>query len=929
MPREYSITSTYGGIGGNITTSRSDLAEVYKGLCTNHTRNRNITTKGLSSKRPGTRIIDKLPDTFNPTRCLSWYKNKDENYLISLYKNADSTDIGTTIYKKEGERYTNLGSNYSKDSGQTIMSKYAADALIKSNVRQIQSLPHNDVMYMTTGAYFPMVLRKDASENFTLKMWEGVPPMIQKLNGTSVDEVAQKTLVDTNLVDDLATARLYVKEIPTGDENKTIKLMETETAPYWEIKVVDADVDDIAMAAGFYVFDWYSPPNAVTTFRNSLVFGGSRLNASTIWSSVPQKFNSFIINAKGLENVVLAEVYTLDTTLEVLSLVAVEDFMVAFNRQETIFINRNLEARKQSGNGVSDTILPVLDNKNIYVVNQENELIVWVWTGDIQGGWQHVNLTQTNDIDLITGNIINLGGFRYVDSVSTKRAAYEGGYYLDKRFTSASDSELIQVNYNNIMVLTDERLVGLNILGNNILVNGEWELSGAEILDIASDYSNLYAQLRTSEGTYLVEFNKDIDQDYITRIVEAADNHEKIVTSYANAGTTLTDEDFSGDKYNLDVGNSMTIQAKYTYLARDIPLIQHVDNANIFGSDYDKINNILTREQDNPLLGYREPIKFDLGFHNLEVALIPRVNDSGSYVWQKEVQPSTLVTNIYQQFDLYVRDKNTGFGGRLGGSFNIKYDNLRLVVRHEKDVDIIGDIYPAEFLFGITRLEANKIGVIFGTTRSSAVGFTEQVYTQNGVAIQNKDEIEKFMAYKYDNYGTIFITVFYSRIIFADKTRIKAASNDAEYEAAVVNILNNDTRRPTYNSTITAETIVPDIINIKTIIDVVPPTVNIVVGGNVNREYIPYNIKGVNINVVHSDGVAVVKHRGRAIASIQTDTFNKEDFFGGTKRLQRSFQYKQGMGGNTERFRTQPFYSIEHGGRGKFLISDYTANLEV
>ena len=929
MPRKYTITSDYGGIGGNITTSRSDLAEVYKGLCTNHTRNRNITTKGLTSKRPGTRIIDKLPDTFNPTRCLSWYKNKDENYLINLYKNADSTDIGTTIYKKEGERYTNLGSNFSKDSGQTMLSKYTADALVKGNVRRLQTVPHNDVMYMTTGTSFPMVLSKDASDEFKMKMWEGVPPMIQKLNGTSVDEVAQKTLVDTNLLPDLATARQYVKMIPTGNDDKTIKLMETETAPYWEIKVVDADVDDIAMEPGIYVFDWYSPPNAVATFRNSLVFGGSKLNAATIWSSVPQKFNSFLINGKGLSGVVLADVFTLDTTLEVLTLVAVEDFMVAFNRQETMFIDKNLESRKQSGNGVSDTILPVLDNKNIYVVNQENELIVWVWTGDIQGGWQHVNLTQTNDIDLITGNIINLGGFRYVDSVSTKRAAYEGGYYLDKRFTSASDSELIQVNYNNIMVLTDERLVGLNIIGTSVLVNGEWDLSGADILDITSDYSNLYAQVRTAEGTYLVEFNKDIDQDYITRIVAADENHEQIATSYVDAGTTLTDEDFSGDKYNIDVGDSMTIQAKYTYLARDIPLIQHVDNANIFGSDYNKINNILTREQDNPLLGYREPIKFDLGFHNLEVVLEPRANGLGSYVWQKEVQPSTLVTNIYQRFDLYVRDKNTGFGGKLGGSFNIKYDNLRLVVRHEKDVDIIGDIYPAEFLFGITRLEANKIGVIFGTTRNSAVGFTEQVYTQNGVAIQNKDEIEKYMAYKYDNYDEIFITVFYSRIIFADKTRIIAASNDAEYEAAVVNILNSDTRRPTYNSTITEDTIVPDIINIKTIIDVVPPTVNIAVGGNVNREFIPYNIKGVNINIVHSDGVAVVKYRGKPIASIQTDTFNKDDFFGGSKRLQRNFPFKQGMGGNTARFRTLPFYSIEHNGRGKFIISDYTADLEV
>ena len=929
MPRKYSITSNYGGIGGNITTSRSDLAEVYKGLCTNHTRNRNITTKGLSSKRPGTRIIDKLPDTFNPTRCLSWYKNNEENYLINLYKNADSTDIGTTIYKKEGERYTNLGSNFSKDSGQTMLSKYTADALIKGNVRRLQTVPHNDVMYMTTGTSLPMVLSKDASENFTLKMWEGVPPMIQKLNGTSVDEVAQKTLVDTNLVDDLATARQYVKMIPTGDDDKTIKLMETETAPYWEIKVVDADVDDIAMEPGIYVFDWYSPPNAVATFRNSLVFGGSKLNAATIWSSVPQKFNSFLINGKGLSGVVLADVFTLDTTLEVLTLVAVEDFMVAFNRQETMFIDKKLESRKQSGNGVSDTILPVLDNKNIYVVNQENELIVWIWTGEVQGGWQHVNLTQTNDIDLITGNIINLGGFRYVDSVSTKRAAYEGGYYLDKRFTSASDSELIQVNYNNIMVLTDERLVGLNIIGTSVLVNGEWEMSGADILDISSDYSNLYAQVRTAEGTYLVEFNKDIDQDYITRIVAAADNHEKIATSYVNAGTTLTDEDFSGDKYNLDVGDSMSIQAKYTYLARDIPLIQHTDNANVFGSDYDKILNILTREQDSSVLGYREPIKFDLGFHNLEVVLEPRQTGSGSYVWAKDTLRDTRVANIYQRFNLFVRDKNTGFGGKLGGSFNIKYDNLRLIYRNEKDVDIIGDIYPAELIFGITRTEANKIFVIFGTTSSSAVGVTEQVYTQNGVAIQNKNEIEKFMAYKYDNYDEIFVQVFYLRIILPNKSDIIAASNDNEYEAAFVNLLNNDERRPTYNSTITAETIVPDIINIKTIIDVVPPTVNIAVGGNVNREFIPYNIKGVNINIVHSDGVAVVKHRGRPIASIQTDTFNKDDFFGGSKRLQRNFPFKQGMGGNTARFRTLPFYSIEHNGRGKFIISDYTADLEV
>ena len=668
------------------------------------------------------------------------------------------------------------------------------------------------------------------------------------------------------------------------------------------------------------------PPNALTTFRNSLVFGGSKRNASTIWTSLPQKFNSFVINGKGIETVALADVFTLDTTLEVLTLVAVEDYMIAFTRQETFFIDRNLEARKQSGNGVSDTILPVLNNKDIYVVNNENELIVWFWSGEINGGWQNVNLTQTNDIDLITGNIVNLAGFRYADSISTKRAAYEDGFYLDKRFNSASDDELIQVNYINIMVLTEERLVGLNILGNNIVVNGEWEVPGAAILDITSDYTHLYAQIRADEGIYLCEFNKDFDQDFSVRA--AGENYEKIVTRYDNVTLPLTLEEVSGEQFNLEVGESMSIQAKYPHLGRNVTFLSGVDGANVFGTNSQKFENVLTREQDNPLLGKIEPIRFDLGFHNLEVVLEPRKTGNGSYVWKKEVQPSTLVTNIYQRFDLYVRDKNTGFGGRLGGAFNIKYENLQYNELHTKDARLSGDIYPVELLFGLTRTELNKLTVIFGTTRGSSVGVTEQVYRNYGVAINTKD-LQKFMAYKYENYGEPFIYVFYLRVIFAPKQPIIDANSDRVYEALVPIPLNTDPRRTTYDTIVDPGEDVPEVLNINTVIDVVPPTVNIAVGGNVNREYIPYNIKGVNINIVHSDGVAVVKHRGKVISSIQTSAYNKDDFFGGTKRLQRSFHYKQGMGGNTARFRTQPFYSLEHGGRGKFIISDYTAELEV
>ena len=950
MPRKYTLTNSYGGIGGNITTSRSDIAEVYKNLVTNHTSNRNITTKGLSSKRPGTRIINKLADTFNPIRIISWYKNIEENYLINFYKNTDSTDIGMIIYKKTGTSYTKLAENYSKDTGQTLISKYAAQALIDADVSKIQVLPYNDTMYITTGSSFPLRLSKDKDEVFTLNMWEGIPPMIQRPSAESVDDVAT-TLENNYLLPDKATALLYVREIPEDIEyvapkdaegdtpavaevmavtyKKTIKLKETTTAPFWELVVEDATDDDIIMAAGIYVFDWYSPPNAVTAFRNSLVFGGSKLNASTIWASLPQKFNSFVINGKGIQTVALAEVFTLDTTLEILTLVAVEDYMVAFSRQETFFINRNLESRKQSGNGVSDSILPVLDNKNIYVVNNENELILWVWSGEINGGWQHLNLTQTNDIDLITGRIVNLAGFRYVDAVSTKRAEYIDGAFSDSNINNSSDDELIQVNYNNIMVLTEERLVGLNIIGNTILVNGEWNIPATTILDITSDYTHLYAQVRTSEGVYLLEFNTDFDTDFSTRA--AGENYEKIITSYSNAGDNLTTEDLSGTKYNIRLGDIMTMQAKYTFLGRDIPLITNVEDARQAGDDELQIKTILSREKENDALGYKEEIKFDLGFYNLEAVLVPKINKAtGSYVWDLQILPGDggRVSNIYQQFDLFIRDRTTGIGGKLDRGFSLKYENLRFVRRNTKDNDIIGNIYPAELMFGIIRAEYNKVTIVFGATNSTSIGVTEQTYKDGNVAI-NDNELEKFMAYKYENYDTRFVIVFYNKILQQDKTAIIAASNDRDYENAFVKILNNDPSRTTYETIITPDTIVPDELNIKTVIDVVPPTVNIAVGGNVNREYIPYIIKGVNINIVHSDGVAVIKHKGGAISSIQTAAYNKGDYFGGSKRIQRSFQFKQGAGGNTARYRTLPFYSIEHSGRGKFIISDYTANLEV
>ena len=270
MPRKYTLTNSYGGVGGNITTARSDLAEVYKNLCTNHTRNRNITTKGLSSKRPGTSIINKLADSINPIRCISWYKNIDENYLINFYKNADSTDIGMIVYKKTKTDYRKLSETLSEDTGQVVISKYAAQALIDADVNKIQVLPYNDVMYMTTGSSFPLVLEKDAAENFTLKMWTGIPPMIQKPNGKSTTGVAD-VLVEDGLILTRLEALQYVREVPKDIEEdsannveaetfeKTIKIKETATAPYWELEVVDAGDDDIIMAPGFYVFDWYSP----------------------------------------------------------------------------------------------------------------------------------------------------------------------------------------------------------------------------------------------------------------------------------------------------------------------------------------------------------------------------------------------------------------------------------------------------------------------------------------------------------------------------------------------------------------------------------------------------------------------------------------------------------------------------------------------
>ena len=934
MPRSYKFDENFGEIGGELT-QRMDAKPSHKDLMGLDTKNRVITNRGFNCKRPGTVIIDKLDD-FIDDRLFTWYIDDNNVLAILLYKKTSSQ--GYIIYDITDDG-VKLQETETTDTNAKI-SKFAANAIRTMDFTKIQYHVENDTFYFTDGSSLPLQFNRKvdgSTTTFTLSIWgnnRGKPPFVRSMiDDNTIDKTAQKILVDTGIIPTLSFAKKYVVEIPKDIEakeaegetpaveavtyEKTARLKETETTPFWELEVVDADPDEFAMSGGIYVFDWYSPPNTTTAFANSLTFAGSKLQPSTVWQSVPNKYDTFQNYVKGQEEIAFTNVYTLKTSLEIVASTSVEDFLVLFTGEDTIFVDHANNARVQSGHGLRPKTKPVIFDRDIYAINSRNELVLWRWSGDISGGWQVYNVSALKDIDNLVGGIENMETFRYVFNSNAKK---------DRR-----TERNIQLNVDCVALKTNaNELIVFHPIDDDIVQGGRWEIDNSFMQSVTSDYKNLYATINYADSRYLVKFDERETEDLVGR--SNANTPPELllaITSNDEVAKDLPPGEYANYSLNKFPDNhGLLYTGTITDLYTDVPVLRVKGKAN------EKPAEI--RDDDNNLVGYE-------GFSD--------ANYAEEYLWANRsvefalgIEDGSLITFTYgnsSRVSFLAGESSKHYKKRLRQSFyyGIIYNGgliqmsstttewvpTRIVYKDGYWTMYATSNYDFNFNLLLYR-EGNTLYIRGpGWQRSVVSPFGQKyntVFKDANFALW-RNTLSKLYITKINNYksddGNLNDVMRIMPNPFHDPLPVDADTYTADYIDVI-----DDNRFRRSDELIS---VLPTIQSVNLVLEKVAPTPATLGRRGTSMRGRTYSVADIIIDCIHIDNTADIYYKERQISKIRQIGTDKDSYFSGEKRIPKTFTFYADVG--TDRYYREPYFRIEHNTPGQCVVLGYRADMMV
>ena len=943
MARTYKFDETFGEIGGELT-QRMDAKPSHKDLMGLDTKNRVVTNRGFNAKRPGTVIIDKLDD-FTDDRLFTWYVDDNNVLAILLYKKTSSQ--GYIIYDitTEGRKVQETESTDATPK----MSKFASEAIRTMDFAKIQFHVENDRFYFSSGESLPLQFNRKSDGSFTLSIWgdnKGRPPFVRvgierdpdKTDAEIITETAKSVFIDKGIFATATEAERYVIEIPKdivakeaeGETpavvavtyEKTARLVETETAPFWALQVVDAEPDEFAMSAGVYTFDWFSPPNTTTAFANSLTFAGSKLQPSTVWQSVPNNYNSFQNYVKNQEEIAYTNVYTLKTSLEIVASTSVEDFLVLFTGEDTIFVDHANNARVQSGHGLRPNTKPVIFDRDIYAINSRNELVLWRWSGDINGGWQVFNVSALKDIDNLVGGIENMETFRYVFNSNAKK--------------DRSTERNIQLNVDCVALKTNaNELIVFHPINDDVVQGGRWEIDNSFMQSVTSDYKNLYATINYAANRYLVKFDERETEDLVGRSNANTDPELLLsITSNAEVARDLPPGEYANYSLNKFPDNhGLLYTGTITDLYTDVPVLR------VKGKADERPQEIRETDGDasSKLIGYTG---FNYGTFSEEYLWLNRTVE-----FALGIEDGSLITFTYgnesrQSFlrgadsDHYKkRLKQSFYYGIVynGGLLQMSSATTEWVPTRVEYKDGYWTMYATsnyDFNFNLLLYREGNTLYIRGpgwqSTNASPFGQKyNTVFKDANFSLWTKT-LSKFYITKINNYKSDDKTLNDVMMVMPRPFYDPLPVDSDAYTTAYIDKINDDRFRRSDDELID---VLPTVQSVNFVLEKVAPTPATLGRRGSSMRGRSYAVADIIIDCIHVDNTADIFYKERQISKIRQIGTDKDSYFSGEKRIPKTFTFYADVG--TDRFYREPYFRISHNTPGQCVVLGYRADMIV
>ena len=936
MAKTYKFDENFGEIGGELT-QRMDAKPSHKNLVGLATKNRVITNRGFNAKRPGTVIIDKL-DTFTDDRLFTWYVDDNNVLAILLYKKTSSQGFIIYDITTEGRKLQETDST----DNEPKISKFATESIRTMDFNKIQFHVENDRFYFSSGESLPLQFNRKSDGTFTLSIWgnnKGKPPFVRSMiDDNTIDKTAQKVFVDTGIFADLATAKKYVVEIPKDIEakaaegeteaveavtyEKTARLVETETAPYWELQVVDADPDEFAMSGGIYIFDWYSPPNTTTAFANSLTFAGSKLQPSTVWQSVPNNYNTFQNYVKNQEEIAFTNVYTLKTSLEIVASTSVEDFLVLFTAEDTIFVDHANNARVQSGHGLKPKTKPVIFDRDIYAINSRNELVLWRWTGDINGGWQVFNVSGLKDIDNLVGGVENMETFRYVFNSSAKQ-----NNRLERNIQLNVDCVALKTNANELIVF--------HPIDDDVLQGGRWEIDNSFMQSVTSDYSNLYATINYANDRYLVKFDERETEDLVGR--DNANTPAELllsITSNAEVAADLPPGEYANYSLNKFPDNhGLVYTGTFRNLFTDVPVLRVKGKADEAPVEIREDDN----DANSKLIGYT-------GFGTTTDEFL------ANYLWLSRVnefelgiEDGSLITYNYghRARQSFLRGEgHANYKKRMkqdfyyatvfnGGLLQMSHTTTEWVPTRVVFKDGYWTMYAtSEYDYSFNLLlyrEGNNLNAVGpgwqGTNNQVFSQSYNTVFKDANFGLWAKN-IEKLYVTKINNFKVGELNNLMQ--ILPEPFLNPLPATAAAYTTDYLTKLDDNRFRQSDDNLILS---LPTVQSVNFVLEKVAPTPATLGRRGTSQRGKSYSVADIIIDCIHVDNTADIFYKERKISKVKQLGTDKDSYFSGEKRIPRTFTFHADVG--TDRFYREPYFNIVHNTPGQCVVLGYRADMIV
>ena len=473
-----------------------------------------VSNNLYANKRMGTYVVEGVDSKVTKTMMFEFFKNKDENYTIRINLTTATIgihtipDIEMRVIKNDPNSKKLIWIDNATKSGTQIKPE-VRNALIAAdfNWDLYNYVSINESVYIATrGQTWPLQIIKDG-DAFSLEFLNVVPPLI-KLESDAVNTAAQLATND-KLFTTTAEAEKWIKQVvgtqtkTDDDGNPTGPFVSNQTIRFKDgvLKVDAPNTTDFALPPGVYLSQWHSGnyPNCVGITNNRLEFSGSKLFTNKRWQSIPNKFDSFAYVGQGQEGVELAYEDSLNTNQEIIGTINQQQATIYFTNYQTIFVSGQ-GATNLSNFGAHNICRPIVFADKVFGISNENQLYMWDFLGDVQGGWRGINLSESKNIDLLNGNVKRIVGIKH----NARKNTYERGRSIGQ-----------QIDADLLFILIDDRIVCLTLSGTgDVNVNGEWNIESSDIIDISSTYEKLQAIVQSDEGRAIIEFDSRFYNDF-------------------------------------------------------------------------------------------------------------------------------------------------------------------------------------------------------------------------------------------------------------------------------------------------------------------------------------------------------------------------------------------------------------------------------